>query len=102
MRHLALFAASVLVATSGLAGGASAQDRIRGDFDAADANHDGRVTLQEYEAYAKSRLAAADGTLAQRFKQLSAEDQEARLRLRFEKMDHVGKGYLDRKDWNGE
>jgi Ca2+-binding EF-hand superfamily protein len=83
-----------------LAGATLAHARMRGDFDAADANHDGRVTLQEYQSYATSRLMDANGRIAKRFKRLPPEEQAERLQQRFEKADHGHKGYLDRKDWN--
>lgn len=84
-----------------LLGAPPAAAQMKGNFDAADANHDGKVTLQEYEAYATSRLDAANGPMAQRFKQLSPEQQTARLQQRFEKMDKAHKGYLERGDWSG-
>ncbi len=75
--------------------------QMRGNFDDADANHDGRVTLQEYQDYITRRLNDSSGRLAQKFKQLSPQDQAARLQKRFNKLDHDHKGYLDRKDWSG-
>lgn len=92
---------AALVALLGLTGTCAAQAQMKGNFDDADANHDGRVTLQEYKDYTTARLANASGRLARRFKQLSPEDQAARLQKRFDKMDHGQKGYLDRKDWSG-
>jgi hypothetical protein len=80
---------------------APAYARMRGNFDQADANHDGHVTLQEYEAYASARLAAANGRLAQKFKALSPAEQTAKIEQRFAKADAGHKGYLDRQDWNG-
>jgi Ca2+-binding EF-hand superfamily protein len=41
------------------------------------------------------------GRMAQRFKQLSPQEQAARLQQRFAKMDSAHKGYLDRNDWSG-
>jgi MipA family protein len=79
---------------------AAAAAQPHGNFDDADANHDGRVTLQEFEAYATSRLMSANGPMAQKFKKLSPTEQTARLQQRFEEMDHGHKGYLDRSDWN--
>jgi Ca2+-binding EF-hand superfamily protein len=93
--------AVVLVAMLGLAGAGAAQAQMKGNFDEADANHDGHVTLQEYKDYVTAHLTSANGRLARRFKQLSPEDQAARLQKRFDKMDHGQKGYLDRKDWSG-
>jgi hypothetical protein len=72
----------------------------RGNFDDADANHDGHVTLQEFEAYATKRLMSANGPMAQQFKKLSPTEQTARLQQRFETLDHGHKGYLDRNDWD--
>jgi hypothetical protein len=74
---------------------------MRGNFDDADANHDGRITRPEYDAYATQRLAASNGRMGERFKQLSPQEQAARLQHRFEKMDKGNKGYLDRSDWAG-
>jgi Ca2+-binding EF-hand superfamily protein len=79
-----------------------ARARMLGSFDAADTNHDGRVTFQEFDAYEIPRLMAANGPLAQRFKALSPEQQAARLQQRFGRLDSGGKGYLDRNDWNGD
>jgi Ca2+-binding EF-hand superfamily protein len=77
-----------------------AEAQMKGKFDDADANHDGRVTFQEYQAYVTSRLAAANGPRAQKFKALSPQDQAARLQQRFETLDSGHKGYLDRDDWS--
>jgi hypothetical protein len=97
----ASLALTALAAMATLVGVSVAQAQMRGNFDDADMNRDGHVTLQEYENYVTSRLAAANGRLAQRFKKLSPQDQAARLQQRFEKMDHGKKGYLDRNDWSG-
>ena len=93
--------AAALVAMLGLMAAYAAQAQMKGNFDDADANHDGHVSLQEYKDYVTSRLSNANGRIARRFKQLSPEDQAARLQKRFDKMDHGQKGYLDRKDWSG-
>jgi Ca2+-binding EF-hand superfamily protein len=94
--------ATAIALVAVFAGAAWAQAQMRrGNFADADANHDGHVTLQEFEAYAAARLMAANGPVAQRFKELSPQDQTARLQQRFEKLDRGGKGYLDRSDWDG-
>ena len=49
----------------------TARAQMKGDFDAADANHDGRVTFEEFATYAHQQLDVANGAKAQRFKQLS-------------------------------
>lgn len=99
-KHLPLkIVALAMLAT--LAGTPLAQAQMKGNFDDADANHDGHVTLQEYEAYATGSLMARNGRLAQRFKQLSPQEQAARLQQRFDGMDKGHKGYLDRSDWTG-
>jgi Ca2+-binding EF-hand superfamily protein len=74
---------------------------MRGNFGDADGNHDGHVDLQEFEAYATNRLMAANGVVAQRFKQLSPDEQVTRLQQRFDRMDRGHKGYLNRNDWTG-
>jgi Ca2+-binding EF-hand superfamily protein len=94
--------ATALVAVLGLMAACTAQAQMKGNFDDADANHDGHVTLQEYKDYVSARLAAATGRIARKFQQLSPADQAARLQKRFTKMDHGQKGYLDRKDWSGQ
>jgi Ca2+-binding EF-hand superfamily protein len=99
-RRLARSAA--LVAVIGLMGACATQAQMKGNFDDADANHDGHVTLQEYKDYVTARLATATGRIARKFQQLSPADQAARLQKRFTKMDHGQKGYLDRKDWSGQ
>lgn len=90
-----------LVAVAGLMVACAAQAQMKGNFDDADVDHDGKVTLQEYKDYVTNRLSTANGRLARRFKQLSPEDQAQRLQKRFNKMDHGEKGYLDRRDWSG-
>jgi len=90
----------VLVLVMALVGTPGAQAQMKGNFDEADANHDGRVTLQEFESYAASRLTAANGPRAQRFKQLDPQLQGAVLQKRFDARDRGHKGYLDRGDWN--
>lgn len=94
-RRLAIGAAAMAVLSA-----PRAHARTLGNFDAADANHDGRVTLQEFEAYAAQRLATRSGPIAARFRRFSPDQQTLRLQRRFERMDHGNKGYLDRDDWN--
>jgi hypothetical protein len=72
-----------------------------GNFDAADANHDGCVSQQEFVTYETQRLMAKNGPLAQKFKQLTPQEQTARLQARFEKLDVGNKGCLDQNEWNG-
>jgi hypothetical protein len=81
------------------AGARAAHSQTQSTFDDADANHDGRVTLQEFEDYVTKRLEGATGA-ARKFKQLSPQEQETRLQERFEKADTGHKGYLDRADWD--
>jgi Ca2+-binding EF-hand superfamily protein len=69
-------------------------------FDKADANHDGRVTLQEFEAFAGNRLMAGTGKAAQKFKQLGPDQQASVLQRRFQKLDKARKGYLTREDFD--
>lgn len=71
-----------------------------GDFSTADANHDGHVTLQEFEEYETPRLMQAHGMIAAHFQQMSPQQQQAALQKRFNKLDRGGKGYLDQSDWN--
>lgn len=78
-----------------------AQARMLGNFDEADVNHDGKVSLQEYQAYATQQMASRSGRLAQRFKALSPQDQQARLKQRFDAADSDRNGVLDRKEWSG-
>lgn len=78
-----------------------AHAQMRGNFNDADTSHDGRITLQEFESYATQNLMAGTGFRAQRFRQMSPQQQQAVLQQRFEQMDHGHKGYLDRNDWNG-
>jgi Ca2+-binding EF-hand superfamily protein len=93
--------AMAALAAMSLLGTPLAQAQMRGNFDDADKNHDGRVTLQEFETYAAARLMAANGPRARRFKRLSPEQQATLLQQRFERMDRGEKGYLDRNDWSG-
>lgn len=69
-------------------------------FDLADTNHDGRVTLQEFEAYVTQRLQHGQGPRARRFRRLSPEAQRTRLERFFAQLDRGHKGYLDRSDWS--
>ena len=92
---------AAFAAVVGLLAACAAHAQMKGNFDDADANHDGKVTLQEYKDYVADRLSTANGRIARRFKQLSPEDQAQRLQKRFSKMDHGQKGYLDHKDWSG-
>jgi hypothetical protein len=66
---------------------------MKGDFGAADSNHDGRVSFDEFAAYARQKLEQANGRRAQRFKQLSSQQQTNLLRERFDKADRrvIGK-----------
>ena len=100
MKSFTLAIATVAMAVP-LLGTPPARAQMKGNFDDADRNHDGRVTLQEFETYAAARLTAANGPRAQRFKRLSPEQQTALLQQRFERMDRGEKGYLDRNDWTG-
>ncbi len=95
------WARAALVMGLGLCGASGAYAQAKGNFDDADANHDGKVTLQEYQDYTTRRLNASEGRLARRFKKLSPEDQSQRLHKRFHKLDHDHTGSLDRKDWSG-
>ncbi len=92
---------AALVVIIALASPLLAQAQMKGKFDDADVNHDGRVTLQEYQAYVTQRLTVRNGPVAQQFKQLSPQEQAARLQQRFETIDSGHKGYLSRSDWSG-
>ncbi|MCB8881897.1 hypothetical protein ACELLULO517_16760 [Acidisoma cellulosilytica] len=74
--------------------------QMKGNFAVADANHDGRVTFPEFDAYAMQMLANANGPLAQRFKAMTPQQQQSILQKRFAKRDQGNKGYLDQNDWN--
>jgi Ca2+-binding EF-hand superfamily protein len=78
----------------------TAQAQMKGDFDTADSNHDGHVTFEEFSAYAKQQLNDINSRKAQRFRQLSTQQQETVLRKRFDRADRSHKGYLDRSDWS--
>ena len=77
------------------------QAQVHGNFDDADANHDGKITLQEFETYATRRLMAGKGRMAQGFRYLSPDDQKARLKKHFDAADIDHNGVLDRKEWSG-
>jgi len=91
---------AALAAAVALSGTACAHAQDRGNFEDADTNKDGHVTLQEFEAYATKRLTDGSGRLARRFQKLSPEQQTARLEQRFQKLDRDHKGYLDKNDWD--
>lgn len=96
---LKLAALAIVAAVAGMPG---AQAQVKGNFDEADVNHDGHVTLQEYEAYITNRLMNANGRRAQRFQQMTPQERDAALQRRFERLDRGHKGYLDRDDWNSQ
>ena len=100
-RVTTVLSVAVYATLAALAAPSVASAQLRGAFAAADANHDGHVTLPEFETYASSRLMAANGPVAQRLKQLSPQQQDARLQQRFAKLDHGNKGYLVPTDWGG-
>ena len=50
---------AALVTVMAFGAGCAVHAQVRGNFDDADTNHDGHVTLQEFQAYATARLAAA-------------------------------------------
>jgi len=91
MRAVAIAVIALCVAST-----AHAQSAKR--FDRADANHDGRISLQEYEAFAGNRMMRAKGPHAEKFRSLDPEQQASVLQRRFRKLDHGGKGYLVPED----
>lgn len=83
-----------------LAAGSAAQAQMKGNFDDADANHDGHVTLSEFETYVTNQLMAGTGKKAQKFQQMTADERNSRLQARFEQLDATHKGYLEKSDWD--
>jgi len=90
-----------IAALAALSTASVANAQMRGNFEEADADHDGKVTLQEFQTYATQQLKAHDGPMAQRFKQLSPDQQAAILQKRFEKADSSHKGFITQQDWSG-
>ena len=89
---------AVLAALSlGLSATAHAQSDKR--FERADTDHDGRVTLQEYEHFVGHRLMKAKGKWAQKFQSLDPEQQATLLQRRFHRLDKQHKGYLVPEDF---
>ncbi len=80
--------------------GDGSDDRRLASFQAADANHDGRISQDEFEAFARARMASSGGMRAAMFGRLAPEDQKARLDEKFAQMDSGGKGYLTPDDWH--
>ena len=78
----------------------AAHAQMKGNFDDADANHDGHVTLSEFDSYVEKRMTSANGPRAQMFKQMTPDEQAIRLKQRFDSLDTGHKGYLDRADWS--
>ncbi|MFT8558813.1 MAG: EF-hand domain-containing protein [Acetobacter sp.] len=78
----------------------SASDRRMASFQVADTNHDGRISQDEFEAFARARMASSGGVRATMFNRLTPEDQKARLDAKFAQMDRNGKGYLTPDDWH--
>ena len=79
----------------------TAHAQMKGKFDDADANHDGHITLSEFDAYVEKRMESANGPRAQMFKQMTPDEQATRLKQRFDNLDTGHKGYLDKADWSG-
>lgn len=95
----------VMLAMNALAGAARAQsrdpqqDRRLASFQAADTNRDGRISRDEFEAFARARIAASGGMRAAMFGRMDPDQQKARLEERFFQMDDDHKGYLTPADW---
>lgn len=94
-----VFAAVALCLATPVAHAQSAQSAKR--FDRADANHDGRLSLQEYETFTGDRLMKAKGKFGQKFRSLDPEQQAAVLEKRFHKLDKDNKGFLVPADLPG-
>jgi hypothetical protein len=92
-------AALLLTVLAGACMATTAEAQSAGRFAKADVNHDGRVTLREYESFVGARLSRAKGPKAERFRQLDPEKQAALLQRRFERLDRGHKGYLEPADW---
>ncbi len=89
-----------LAAAAGLAIAPAAQAQVSANFDAADADHDGHLTFDEFQAYATRIAAASSGAMAATFNQRTPADQAARLHLRFDAADTDHKGYLTRAEFD--
>ena len=87
MRALAI--AGLLICAASAANAQSAKT-----FGRADVDHDGRLSLEEYETFAGNRLMKAKGPHGQKFRSLDPEQQAAVLQKRFQKLDKDHKGYL--------
>ena len=72
-----------------------------GSFTDADTNHDGCVSLQEFETYETARLMAAHGFMAQKFQQMTPQEQSARLQAKFGQLNASGNGCLNPNEWSG-
>jgi Ca2+-binding EF-hand superfamily protein len=70
-----------------------------GRFNKADANRDGRVTLQEFETLTNHQMMNGRGQRAEKFRQLSPQQRAKRVQRRFYRLDEGGKGYLTRGDF---
>jgi Ca2+-binding EF-hand superfamily protein len=68
-------------------------------FDRADINRDGRITLQEFGSFTTQQMANGKGKNAEKFRQLSPDQQANRIQRRFERLDEGRKGYLTRADF---
>ncbi len=63
-------------------------------FDRIDSDHDGRISLQEFESAMGNRLMKGKGRFAEKFRALDPEQQATALQRRFHKLDKDHKGYL--------
>jgi hypothetical protein len=97
--NLAKTAVRIVILVDALAQLTPVLAAMKGNFADADTNHDGRVTLHEFEAYAMQRLMSGQGMMAARFQQMSQDERAARLQSRFESADSGHKGYLTVEDW---
>ncbi|MBS0966476.1 EF-hand domain-containing protein [Acetobacter okinawensis] len=68
-------------------------------FRSADANHDGRLSYEEFEKEVRTILENKDDFEGRGFRLLGEETQKAILNERFRKMDIGNKGYLVLSDW---
>jgi Ca2+-binding EF-hand superfamily protein len=90
--------ARTLAAATVLALAPLAAAEAGGRFDKTDANRDGRVTLQEFEAQAMRHMMNGRGKRAEKFRQLNPQQRAKRIQRRFQRLDEGGKGYLTQGD----
>ncbi|HYC66242.1 MAG TPA: hypothetical protein VEC14_16045 [Reyranellaceae bacterium] len=88
-----------LLAVAGICLAAAAAEARDGRFERMDANHDGRVSLAEFDSFTSRKMMTGSGKAAAKFQQLNPQQRAKRIQRRFHRLDEGRKGYLTRDDF---